>query len=507
MTDRSVRGRALLLLGGYAGLFLVLHWPFREPVLGLLGMRPGYLPAALALHPLARLAAALGLDGAAAAQAAFVLVAALLFGLYLDALARLRAGAALSLRELLLWTALFGLPLLITPYLLSSDVYSYILYGRLGALHGLNPAVSPPDTVPGDPFLAFLPHWAGTPSVYGPLWNLAAGGLALLGHALGGAPWPTLLVFKLAALAAHLASAALVWGIAGRWRPELRAWAAALYAWNPLALIETAGSAHNDVLMAALLLLGLWLAQRGRWRAATLAIALAALTKYLAVLALPVYALWLLRRRPTWAARLADGAQMLALALASAAALYAPFWAGGQALAWMRGGVNVSLALNSPYMLTERALRAAGWAGPQDAERLASALNNTASRALMLLACLGAAAAAWRRPAPERLLAACFWLFLIILLLALPWYWPWYVLWVLGLTPFAGWRPARAAALTLSASSLAIYLEIAPRPLYVFGPPLALLLFCLGRALARRPTTDKQPAADAGGVSQTAPGS
>lgn len=506
MTDRSVRSRALLLLGGYVGMFLVLHWPFRETVVGLLGMRPGYLPAALALHPLARLSAALGLEGTLVAQAAFVLVVALLFGAYLSALARLRAGAPLRLRELLLWTALFGLPLLITPYLLSSDVYSYILYGRLGALYGLNPALSPPDAVPGDPFLAFLPHWTGTPSVYGPLWNIVAAGLALLAHGLGGAPWLTLLVFKLAALAMHLACATLVWGIAGGWHPELRAWAAALYAWNPLALIETAGSAHNDVLMLALLLLGLWLAGRGRWRAATLAIALAALAKYLAALALPVYALWLLRRRPTWGARLADAAQMLGLALASAVVLYAPFWAGGQALAWMRGGINVSLALNSPYMLTERLLRLAGLAQSSGAERLASTLNNTASRAVMLLACLGAALAAWRRPTPERLLAASFWLFLLILLLALPWFWPWYVLWVLGLTPFAGWRPARATALTLSASSLAIYLEIAPRPLYVFGPPLALLLFSLGRALLRRrraapndqrPTSSPQPTLEA----------
>jgi len=499
MRERSVRSLALLLLSGYVGLFLVLHWPFREPVLGMLGMLPGYLPAAQKLHPLAWIATAAGLPSAGVAQVAFVLVAGLLFSGYLLVLERLRSGGPLELRGLLLWTALFGLPLLITPYMLSSDVYSYILYGRLSALHGLNPAVSPPDAVQGDPFLAFLPHWTGTPSVYGPLWNIYAAALALLAHTLGDAPWVALLVFKLAALATHLASAALIWKIAAGWRPELRAWAAALYAWNPLALIETAGSAHNDVLMVALVLLGLWLAHSERWRAATLALALAALTKYLAALALPVYALWLLRRRSTWAARLADGAQMVGLALASAVALYAPFWADGQALAWMRGGINVSLALNSPYMLTERVLRSLGAAGGAPPEQLASALNNAVSRAVMLLACLGAGAAAWRRPSFAGLTAACFWLFLAIVLLALPWYWPWYVLWALALAPFADWWPARAAALTLSASSLAIYLEIAPRPLYVFAPPLALLLFSLGRALVRRrrpAAGDQRPAAN-----------
>ncbi len=499
MTDsRRLTRLCVGMLAGYVGLFLTLHWPFREPVLGVLGVLPGYLPAALPPHPLRWLAAMLRLPEAAITQAAFVVVAGLLFTAYVRALALLRGGELLGLRELLARTALFGLPLLITPFLLSSDIFSYIVYGRLAAVYGLNPTITPPSAVPSDPFLAFLPHWHTTPSVYGPLWNLVGAALALLAQWLGGAVWLTLVLFKLLTLGLHMACAALVWSIAGRWQPERRAWAAALYAWNPLALVETAGNGHNDILMVALLLLGVWLAQHGRWRAATLALALAALAKYFAALALPVYAVLLLRERRGWRARLAVAAQMGGLALVCAAALYAPFWAGGQVLWWLSGGTALNQALNSPYMLTERVLppllERLGLAPAAHAEQLATRLNGLIGRAVMAAACLLACAAVWRRPSFERFMQSCFGMLLAILLLGLPWFWPWYTLWGLALAPF-GWRPARHAALLLSASSLAIYLDIAPRPLFVFGPPLALLLATAAHALLRgRGARQKPPA-------------
>ncbi|GAB4207657.1 MAG: hypothetical protein OHK0022_36150 [Roseiflexaceae bacterium] len=478
------------MLAGYVGLFLTLHWPFRERVLGVLGVLPGYLPAALPPHPLRWLATALGLPEDTITQVAFVLVVALLFTAYLRALALLHEGVPLERRVLLGRTVLFGLPLLITPFMLSSDIFSYIVYGRLAAVHGLNPTVIPPSAVPSDPFLAFLPHWQGTPSVYGPLWNMLGAGAALLAQSLGGAVWLTLLLFKLLTLGLHLASAALIWSIAGHWWPERRAWAAALYAWNPLALVETASSGHNDMLMVALLLLGVWLAQRGRWRTATLAFTLAALSKYFAVLVLPVYAILLLRNQASWRARLAVGAQMAGLALVCTAALYAPFWDGGRTLWWLSGGTAVNQALNSPYMLTERVLPPLlGWMGfaaDVPAAQLAAGINGPLSRLTMLVACLVACAAVWHRPSFERFVQSCFGMLLAILLLGLPWFWPWYVLWGLALAPFAGWRPARLAALLLSASSLAIYLDIAPRPLFVFGPPLGLLLVAGTQALLQR---------------------
>ena len=65
------------------------------------------------------------------------------------------------------------------PPLLSHDVYSYVDYARLGALHGLDPYVHPPAAAPADPAFAHV-TWTDTTSAYGPLFTLATYPLAWL---------------------------------------------------------------------------------------------------------------------------------------------------------------------------------------------------------------------------------------------------------------------------------------------------------------------------------------
>jgi hypothetical protein len=49
--------------------------------------------------------------------------------------------------------AVFGLTLVLLPTLPSDDVFSYILYGRIGAIHHANPLIVTPSSFPNDPFL------------------------------------------------------------------------------------------------------------------------------------------------------------------------------------------------------------------------------------------------------------------------------------------------------------------------------------------------------------------
>src|SRR3954469_14752561 len=65
------------------------------------------------------------------------------------------------------------------PPLLSHDVYSYVDYARLGALHGTDPYVHPPAAFPVDPAFAHV-TWPHTTSAYGPLFTLATYPLAAL---------------------------------------------------------------------------------------------------------------------------------------------------------------------------------------------------------------------------------------------------------------------------------------------------------------------------------------
>jgi len=104
------------------------------------------------------------------------------------------------------------------------------------------------------------------------------------------------------------------------WRDERRDFRLAVYAWNPLVIVEFAGSGHNDVLAVLGVVCGLALVKK--WPTlASLPIALAAMAKVFPALLLPVWIRWASwpRKKGWWAAGLA--------ALAGLAVLM-PYWNG-----------------------------------------------------------------------------------------------------------------------------------------------------------------------------------
>lgn len=153
--------------------------------------------------------------------------------------------------------AALGATLVLLPSLPSDDVFSYILYGRIGVVHHANPLITAPSAFPHDPFLALV-FWRGVLSVYGPLWLLLSGGITLLAEGLGGSLATYVALFKMLGLLAHLANAALIWAILGRLAPQRRLLGTLLYAWNPLCLLEFCASAHNDAVMLMFALLGVY---------------------------------------------------------------------------------------------------------------------------------------------------------------------------------------------------------------------------------------------------------
>jgi Glycosyltransferase family 87 len=198
------------------------------------------------------------------------------------------AGVLCSARRLRwrwLLTAIVGLHALfaLAPPLISQDVFSYIDYARMGALHALDPYAHTPAALPRDPVYHFV-GWRHVETVYGPLFTLGSYPLAFLGVA--GALW----AFKLTAASASLACVALVWWIAGRTGRD-RARAAAIFGLNPLVLVYTVGGAHNDLLMLAALLAGVALVLSSREALGGACVVIAAAIKASAGLALPFVAL------------------------------------------------------------------------------------------------------------------------------------------------------------------------------------------------------------------------
>jgi Glycosyltransferase family 87 len=179
------------------------------------------------------------------------------------------------LRMVGLVITLWALPIVLGPPLLSNDVYSYAAQGEL-ASHGYDTTKWGPIALGGGPFLRAADEiWHHNPSPYGPVWNkLAAGVVTTTGHDPAAAVWGFRVVIALSVVVAGWALALLAKDLGAD--PAL---AVALGIGNPLTLIHILGGIHNDGLMMALLLVGVYLARRKRRWAALVLITAAAAVK------------------------------------------------------------------------------------------------------------------------------------------------------------------------------------------------------------------------------------
>jgi hypothetical protein len=373
-----------------------------------------------------------------------------------------------------------------------------------------------PAEFPPDPEGAF--YWIGwpdEPTVYGPVWLVISTTFFNIGNSLVGTFSAQLLWLRILADLAHLANAWLVWSIAGlffaarpgtrppvlhltdtrrvhlpgtRLRPPsvtpvathrnafaLRAAALLFYIWNPLLMIEFAGSGHNDVVMLTFVLLAIWLHLKGRWPLAASALALAVLVKLPALLLLPGYVWYLFWRdynaaptRPLLhrgAAALARPLQALGIALLTGVVLYLPFWEGWRTLLPpLTGPANRLFVHTLAYDIW--------WNGPPV---LANVLGVTSGRAdfmqgvrdffdtnlhLVFNIVLGITAIAltWGARTFRRLLVLWGWLMLAAAMLQ-AWYWPWYASWSIAVAAIAPSRRLRVTTMVLAISSLLVYVE------------------------------------------------
>ena len=141
------------------------------------------------------------------------------------------------------WAAIAGVAAFaLAPPLLSLDVFSYLSYARLGALHGLNPYDFAPAAIPHDDAAARVQDYRDAASVYGPLFTLGSYPAGLIGVPAG--MW----ALKAGSALSVLGLALLVARVATE-RGISPAPAAALVVLNPLVLVDVVGGAHNDALM------------------------------------------------------------------------------------------------------------------------------------------------------------------------------------------------------------------------------------------------------------------
>ncbi|MBM3141155.1 MAG: hypothetical protein FJZ92_13355 [Chloroflexi bacterium] len=315
------------------------------------------------------------------------------------------------------------------------DVYHNIADARTLWVHGDNPMTTPPEGNRDDPFYPHVPAWADYASSYGPLWYVISGApLPFAGSSL----WPNVIGQKLIATAFLVIATTLVMLIAGRIRPGTAIPAGVLVGWNPLMLFETAGNAHNDIVMAAFALAAFYAIVRKWWTTVFPLLALAVAVKYTLIVLAPLVMIWMVLRTDIPLRALA---RSLAAGLAVGLALFGPVIVDGSLYhALARQGDHILASTGSALvsLLIE-------YRGMDVAE--ATYVMKVALGSLFLL---GYGVLIWRlprNPSFATLTNAASWMIFLFLFTASWWFWPWYLVW---LVPFAALRPHRAPALAAS---------------------------------------------------------
>jgi hypothetical protein len=200
----------------------------------------------------------------------------------------LAATKALSTRAIVVTVVAIHVLLLLSPPLQLTDVFNYIGYARLGALHHLNPYTHVIGAEAHDPIFR-LATWHNLHSPYGPLFTAATYLLPI--GSLSVSYW----LLKTITVLGSLAFLALLWRCARHLGRDPRL-VLVLVALNPIYIIYAVGGFHNDFFMlvpstAAIALLIAPVAEGAdtRWRdlGAGAVVMLAVAVKFTAVLLLP----------------------------------------------------------------------------------------------------------------------------------------------------------------------------------------------------------------------------
>lgn len=215
----------------------------------------------------------------------FYISSVVIFFIFYSVFIYLGVKKKINLKEIL---ALLGMTALILffsyPAMLSSDIFNYVATSKVLFFYHENPYLVMPIEFMGDPLLAFT-HAANKFALYGPFWILLTGIPYLLGS---GNFIITLFSFKLLNILFYLGTIFLIWKIFKNILSII------LFALNPLVIIETLVSGHNDIAMVFLVLLSYFLLMRKKVFLGILFFILSILIKYATILLFPIflYIIW-----------------------------------------------------------------------------------------------------------------------------------------------------------------------------------------------------------------------
>ena len=206
----------------------------------------------------------------------FSLVLAAMVIAYGIAMAAIRS---LTMRSIVIVVVVLHLILLLSPPLQLSDIFNYLGYARLGALHHISPYTHGISSEHFDPIFQFA-SWDNLKSPYGELFTAVSYPLAFL-------PLPVAFwVIKVVVVLLSLGFLSLVWWCAIKLGRDPR-FVVGFVALNPIYLLYAVAGFHNDFLMLVASMAAIAFALSGRDRCAGAALVVAVAVKFTALLLAP----------------------------------------------------------------------------------------------------------------------------------------------------------------------------------------------------------------------------
>ena len=205
---------------------------------------------------------------------------------------RLLKQKKLSVKDIKVLIGMTCLLLLFSyPAMLSYDIFNYIATAKVLFFYHENPFVIMPIAFLGDPLLAFT-HAANKVALYGPVWIVLTGVPYLLG---GGNFFLTVMSFKILVVLFYLLTLFVLWQFTKNPSTIL------LFGLNPLVVLETLTSNHNDIVMMFFTLFAFLLIKQKKYLFAFCFFVLSILIKYATIFLLPVFlfTLWQSYRQKT----------------------------------------------------------------------------------------------------------------------------------------------------------------------------------------------------------------
>jgi hypothetical protein len=137
----------------------------------------------------------------------------------------------------------------------SNDLFNYIFDAKIITFYGENPYFKKALDFPGDPMLSFM-HWTHRYYPYGPIWLAVTVPLSFMGLQVF---LLTYFLFKFLATVFYFGSVFLIYKINKRINPGFELLNTVFFALNPLVIIESLVSSHNDIAMVFFALLGIYM--------------------------------------------------------------------------------------------------------------------------------------------------------------------------------------------------------------------------------------------------------